>query len=166
MATINLTKNLIAVIDDADLASVSNHKWTAVIGKGTAYARSFINGDTVQLHRFLLGKIPAGMVVDHINGDGLDNRRENLRVVTNSENLRNTYRHREGLIGTGAPARHVQGLNRKTTVKTFSFPPDVAKKLKATSVRIGVSESQIVRWALQFEGFEKWLSDLMTTNGQ
>jgi hypothetical protein len=37
------------------------------------------------MHRVLLG-VPPGMVADHINGNGLDNRRENLRVVTKQEN--------------------------------------------------------------------------------
>jgi hypothetical protein len=40
------------------------------------------------MHRFLTGALP-GQVVDHINGDGLDNRRCNLRVCTHKQNVRN-----------------------------------------------------------------------------
>ncbi len=40
------------------------------------------------MHRLIMD-CPDGMDVDHINGDGLDNRRENLRIVTRSQNLRN-----------------------------------------------------------------------------
>lgn len=47
-----------------------------------------INGKTTLLHRFLTDA-PEGMTVDHINHDTLDNRRENLRIVTNAENQQN-----------------------------------------------------------------------------
>lgn len=44
----------------------------------------------VTLHRFVIGCVPGdGKIVDHINGDGLDNRRENLRFVTKSQNAQN-----------------------------------------------------------------------------
>lgn len=61
-------------------------------------SRSFRDPETGKpgaewLHRFIL-QPPHGMVCDHINGDGLDNRRENLRIVTPAENLKNTYKTR------------------------------------------------------------------------
>jgi HNH endonuclease len=71
--------------------------------KGLAYCgRSYrIEGRAcVQwLHRFIMGE-PAG-VCDHINGNGLDNRRENLRVVTAGENQRNRHRTsaKSGVVG-------------------------------------------------------------------
>lgn len=80
-----LSQGLFALVDDADFALVSEHSWRAVRGGRTYYARS--PEMKMQMHRLLLGA--CDKVVDHINGDGLDNRRENLRFCAVKENIRN-----------------------------------------------------------------------------
>jgi HNH endonuclease/AP2 domain len=45
----------------------------------------------IRLHRFITD-CPKGKVVDHINGNGLDNRRENLRICTHVENMNNMHK--------------------------------------------------------------------------
>lgn len=80
------------LIDAEDFVEVSKFSWglnKKEAGKKTDYVRGGVNGTEVKLHRFLMGSIPEGMVVDHINGDGLDNRRSNLRVCTQQDNRRN-----------------------------------------------------------------------------
>ena len=57
---------------------------------GNIFIPLFINQDRKYIHRIIMNA-PKGMVVDHINHNTLDNRKSNLRVVTNSENLRNSY---------------------------------------------------------------------------
>jgi len=83
--TSKLGMGLVALIDDDDFDSVSRHHWWIKRDKNTNYVEAYINGKTVPLHRFLLNP-DKGILCDHINGDGLDNRRCNLRIVTNSQN--------------------------------------------------------------------------------
>lgn len=89
---VKLTRGLVTIIDAEDLELVSQWKWYATRGQNTDYATRKQRVDEVQktiiLHRFLLNA-PYVMHVDHINGNGLDNRRANLRLCTPSENLRN-----------------------------------------------------------------------------
>ena len=60
-----------------------------IVGRtSTKYAQIFKDKRSQSLHRFIM-KAPKGMCVDHINGNSLDNRRSNLRIVTQSENLLN-----------------------------------------------------------------------------
>lgn len=81
-----------AQIDPCDFELVVSRHWYAVKrsqGRAeTVYAESAKRPQT-HMHRLILGGLCAGMVVDHINGDGLDNRRSNLRVCTQRENSRN-----------------------------------------------------------------------------
>lgn len=84
MATVPLTKGLVALVDDRDLPTVVGLRWQAAArsnGNGW-YAKS----SHVLMHRLLM---PGVGRVDHVNGDGLDNRRENLRPATQSQNLAN-----------------------------------------------------------------------------
>jgi hypothetical protein len=85
-------------LDDEDYEWAKEHKWHVqkdhTYKKDKFYVRrarkkSDGPGPTkIHLHQ-QIAKTPEGMVTDHINGDPLDNRRENLRVLTNSENMQN-----------------------------------------------------------------------------
>jgi hypothetical protein len=91
---IPLTGGKIAIVDDEDHAYVSRWSWFAVRGKHTFYAVRTVNVSKtrkyrVAMHRQLEGA-PENVMVDHINGDGLDNRRANLRLCMAMENARNS----------------------------------------------------------------------------
>ena len=96
MATIPLhrrdgTVRDVALIDDADLALTDPHRWYVVGGK---YVGTTIAGRLAYLHRFLLAA-PAGVEVDHVNRDPLDNRRANLRLATHADNGQNVTPQRD-----------------------------------------------------------------------
>lgn len=97
MITIELTQGKIALIDKEDVERVSKFKWTSFYNPKNKkwYARRGEGGrnnlKTVYLHRFIMNA-PEGLQVDHINGNGLDNRKENLRFATNAQNHQNQIR--------------------------------------------------------------------------
>ena len=73
----------------------------------------------INLHRFIM-EPPKGKVVDHINGDGRDNRKENLRICTHAENMRNCNkppRGKVGYYGVTRPYSLQTGKNYRATVK-------------------------------------------------
>ena len=73
-------------IVDKDFAYIDKYKWS--LGK-RGYAIASMNGYMRLLHHLILGKPDEGKVVDHINRDKLDNRKLNLRFVTQKVNTRN-----------------------------------------------------------------------------
>lgn len=91
-AEIPLTRGMTAVVDRADLELVSGYAWYAHKARNTWYARTDIGTRKIRhrvyLHRLLAGV--EGAEVDHENGNGLDNRRSNLRVASRSLNAANT----------------------------------------------------------------------------
>lgn len=88
MALIELTNGGTAIIDDNDAERVNAAgRWFKVQKTNVWYVRRNFSGNTcVYLHHFLLG---ATSEVDHANGDGLDNRRQNLRHATRAQNTQN-----------------------------------------------------------------------------
>ena len=105
---IPLTQGYFATIDEADYEEVSKFKWQALVNErfGKVYAQANC-GDFVRpgalkrkkltLHRFLMNP-PPRIPVDHIDNDGLNNTRLNLRVCTTAQNALNTkaITHRAG----------------------------------------------------------------------
>lgn len=93
-AELQLINGYTALVDEADLPLVSPHRWRGVRNLNHVYVLANIGGKTERLHRYLMGlKHGERLVVDHINGDTLDNRRANLKVCTYSENNLNRRKH-------------------------------------------------------------------------
>lgn len=93
MKKIPLTRGQFAIVDDIDYERLSAYKWHAREAPRTWYAGRSINKPglprrSVLMHREVLGAA-KGVGVDHINHNGLDNRRSNLRLATQKDNSRN-----------------------------------------------------------------------------
>lgn len=99
MKEIKLTRGKVAIVDDEDYPQLSKLKWTfAQAGTKSGYAMHYYReGAKVKaiiMHRLVMGAM-CGEILDHKNGNGLDNRKENLRFCTAGENARNK-RPRDG----------------------------------------------------------------------
>jgi hypothetical protein len=93
MKLIKLTQSLFAQVDDEDFDKINDLKWYAVKAPRTYYVRSKSQGQkSLVLHRFIMNP-PDNMLVDHIDGNGLNNQKENLRIVNHTSNMRNRKSH-------------------------------------------------------------------------
>ncbi len=106
MKILLLTQGKIALIDDKDFLLVSEYKWRACKNRDTYYAMAHIrkNGKRtgLSMHRLILNA-PEEMETDHINHNGLDNRRCNLRLVTHQQN----HFNRKGNINSSSKYKGV-----------------------------------------------------------
>jgi hypothetical protein len=93
LAYVPLTKGYTAIIDAADAHIVDKYNWTASEQPRSVYAyRQDCSGPkriTIPMHRLIMGK-PCEFQIDHIDGDGLNNRRCNLRLATKAQNAHNS----------------------------------------------------------------------------
>lgn len=143
---ITLTRGLEAVVDETDAALVGQYNWCAhpAVG-GLVYARTEWRADgkrtRVTMHRLLIAPDP-GYVVDHIDGNGLNNRRLNLRVCLHKENLRNSASRKQNGLPKGVnPCRHrfeariqVDGVVHR--LGTFDTPEEAAAVYREAAERL------------------------------
>jgi len=104
LKTIPLTQNKFALVDDEDYQDLSQYKWYARRDGNIFYAtRSFrVNKkqSAEQMHRRILGLNPGdGKETDHIDMDGLNNQRNNLRIATKGQNEANQIIYRNNTSG-------------------------------------------------------------------
>jgi len=129
MIEIHLTQGLKAIIDEADVPLVAGRPWHVYCRgrrRRTLYAARMEAGQRVLMHRVILGVGPR-LYVDHVNGDGLDNRRENLRVADRQQNRQNSRLDRDSRSG-------LKGIRLKKEGKGRSKPWEA---------RIGVNGRQL-----------------------
>lgn len=96
MKQIDLTPYGVACVDDADFAILNQYRWQRFPNGTKMYARRLGAGPHDLMHRFLMGANPLELV-DHVDGDGLNNQRSNLRLTDRSGNAANSTGHRDRL---------------------------------------------------------------------
>jgi len=142
---IPLTKGKSAWVDDADHQRVSALKWHATRDhrhpeRYYAYRKIGHRGPSQSMHCFIM-QPPKGMEVDHEDGDGLNNQRNNLRVCTKSQNMANmvSRTNRHGFKGV---ARHKFGWmaqiqqNKKRHCSYHDTPEEAARAYDSMARRL------------------------------
>mgnify|MGYP001286530319 CR=1 FL=1 len=124
------------IIDTVDLRRVASIRGTWFArhaGNNKFYVFTSVKGETVHIHRYITGA-PQGLVVDHIDGDAMNNRRKtNLRLATHGENMQNR-----------------QSANRNSTTKIRGVCWH--KKSRKWQVRVNIDGVQ--SWVGAFEILE------------
>jgi len=114
-------------VDAEDYEFVNRHNWFVKQG----YAITRMNGKDLYMHRMIFGKIPAGMVVDHVDRDKLNNRKGNLRPASHVQNVFNSN------AGEGVGVSHYVGVSRKRGKWMASC------SIKDKDVYIGIHDDEI-----------------------
>ena len=101
MKIVQLTFGKEALVDDEDYEFLMQWSWGFEPRENTGYARRKFYGRTVYMHQLVAKR--SGLIVkndvDHCDGNGLDNRRENLRPATRSQNNANQCLSRRNKSG-------------------------------------------------------------------
>ena len=116
-----------AKVDPADYKRLKGYEWIARKGTKSFYARRHVargkgkKETLVYMHQEII-KVPEGMVIDHINQDGMDNRSANLRPATHSQNLCNSRRR------LGTKSSKYKGVSWKKQSRKWTARIGIAKK--------------------------------------
>lgn len=128
------------LLDTEDWHNLHEYSWWTIRGKTTEYAVRNRGKKHRKMHRDIMGDPPEGFMIDHVNGNGLDNRRSNLRFVTNRQNSQN---------------RH--------TKKTSTYPGvswDKDHKRWRAGIQIGENRIRIGRYRSEIEAFAAYCKAL------
>lgn len=144
MKIIPLSQGYSAFVDDADYELLRQYKWHVFIRSHskTKYAATIFYEPTkrsVLMHRLIL-TVPIGKEVDHINGDGLDNRRCNLRLTDRAGNCQNRQKRGDGYKGVkdnkyGRWEARIQFNKRSLHLGTFDTAQQAAEAYNDAAVQ-------------------------------
>jgi len=131
---IELSRGLVAIVDDEDFEWLSAHSWCAKpTTGGKFYAHRGGRGHSIYMHRAIMDA-PVGLEVDHADRDTLNNRRENLRICTRSDNCANSANRigQSGFRGVALDKRNgkwfamIFAEGKRTRIGSFEDPVHAA----------------------------------------
>lgn len=148
MKVITLPNNRKTLVDAADYAALSNWSWHVTRSGNRYYVARNVGRRVFLMHREIMNA-PQGTDVDHINGDSLDNRRENLRLATRKQNQANRRLGRNSTSGFKGVSRYDYGRckgkglwmasirinGKKTTLGYFKSKEAAARAYDAAATR-------------------------------
>lgn len=152
MKQILLTRGKIAIVDDDIYELVKDYRWWFGCGYAQSYMSSYtgmkkgVVSPRVFLHHMVIGTPLKSFVVDHINHDKLDNRRENLRIVTplqNSRNLKVSKKNKTGIRGVYWDKQRdkwtaqIKIMYKSTSLGRFNTLEEAIKARKKAEVTYG-----------------------------
>ena len=150
-AYIQLQGNQQAVIDAEDVPLVENRFWR-VNTTNIDYHRVVSPVGTIYLHHVIMGKNGHGFVVDHKDGNALNNKRSNLRVCLQPENMQNQKLRRTNQSGYKGVSRYASGWRariRGILLGCFHNPEEAAHCYDAAAIKLF---GEFARVNFPFEG--------------
>jgi len=138
MKEIPLSRGLSAKVDDEDFEYLSKFKWCALVDGKLRYAQCSKRSG-MRMHIAILGK-KDGYEIDHIDGDGLNNQRSNLRHVTRRQNMQNMH---------SIKASKYPGVTFSKTIKRW----------KAT-IRVGAKNKYLGYFVDELEAYQAYCKAL------
>ena len=130
--------NFVALVDDADTRRASRVRWSIFVPRGsrTKYARGTFKGQHVYLHRFVmrdeLALSEKATEVGHVDGDGLNNTRANLRLISHAEILQAAWDREPWVMPVVADPKHIHTVKVRTStgvVRTYRYDRRTRKRL-------------------------------------
>jgi len=142
------------LIDDEDYCKVSSYRWNVFQKKAghAAYVKTRAGKQTLLLHRLLI-QAPKGTIVDHINGNGLDNRKCNLQLV---DSTLSSHRRKKQ---KGCSSKYI-GVSRHSASEWIAYI-----RIKRRNTRLGKFQNELAAAAAyNSKAFELYGNNAMLNN--